>query len=79
MSGPSDDQDSERPVIPATDPSPNPTVPRRLDLALLAERYGVSERWWRRHLPKMIEAGVVRRRGRLVFGRLMDVDTWLTR
>lgn len=56
----------------------DPKIPRRLDLRMLATRYGTSPRWWRTHLPDLLKLKLVRKRGKLYFGRLADVDAWLS-
>lgn len=44
----------------------------------LAEAYGRSERWWSRvGRPALLEAGVVRQIGGIIYGRYDRISDWL--
>lgn len=51
--------------------------PHCISIAACVARYGARPRWWQRQLPVMAREGYLGKRGRMFFGRWVDVDRWL--
>ncbi len=50
---------------------------QRLTPESLAAARGLTPRWWRRRLPRMLADGAVVKHGRFIFGSLATVDAWI--
>lgn len=50
---------------------------RAFSLHNLSERYRLTRRWWRAHIPDLEAAGVLVRRGRYWFGDEARLDHYL--
>lgn len=50
---------------------------QQLTPRILSQQFGATERWWQRRTMELLKLGILIRKGRLFWGRLADVESWL--